>query len=284
VGVGRPFFDRMALPISFALLIAMSIGPVTPYRKANPRIVWERIRTPLRISLAVSAISVFLWRPVGWLLLTVLLSTFVVTTVGRQLWDQGRRAAAKRSTSVASEMLAATRKDTAFWGGQIAHIGIAVLALGIALSANQSITGTVELEPGRPVEFAGFELTMVDDFTRSEPQRIVTGARVEVRRGGDVITVLEPRLNQYVIRVADRVEPRQQVATPAVDTGIRGDLYLSLGSDPSRTPVELEVYWFPFIWVVWVGGFLAGAGGLWAWLVRPPRRKQQPDREEAARV
>ena len=28
-----------------------------------------------------------------------------------------------------------------------------------AVAANQSITGTVELEPGRPVEFAGFELT-----------------------------------------------------------------------------------------------------------------------------
>jgi cytochrome c-type biogenesis protein CcmF len=274
----------MALPISFALLIAMAIGPVTPYRKANPRIVWERLRNPLRISLAVAAAAVVLWRPVGWLLLTVLLSTFVVTTIARQLWNQARRAAAKKGTSVAGEMLGATRRDTAFWGGQIAHIGIAVLALGIALSANQSITGTVDLEPGRPVEFAGFELTMVDTFTRSEPQRIVTGARVEVRRGGDVITILDPRLNQYVIRIGDRAEPRQQVATPAVDTGIRGDLYLSLGSDPSQTPVEVEIYWFPFIWVVWAGGFLAGAGGLWAWLVKPPRRREETISEEAARV
>ena len=232
-----------------------------------------------------TALSVVLWRPAGWILLTLLLSSFVVATVGRQLWVQARAAAVKRGASVPGEMLRLTRRDSAFWGGQIAHIGIAVLALGIAISSNQSITGTVRLEQDRPTDFAGFELTLIDNFVRDEPQRIVTGARVEVRRGGDLITTLEPRLNQYVIRVGDQISPRQQVATPAVDTGIRGDLYLSLGSDPAQTPVELELYWFPFIWVVWAGGFLAGAGGLWAWLVKPARRKEeQPMAEESSRV
>jgi len=277
VGVGRPFFDRMALPIAFALLLAMAIGPITPYRKASPQVVWERIRTPMRFSLAVAALSALLWRPNGWILLTVLLSTFVVSTVVRQLWVAARKGAPKRGTSVPGEMLAMARRDTAFWGGQIAHIGIAVMALGIALSANQAVRGSVELEPNVPLEFAGFELTLIDDFIRDEPNRIVRGARVEITRDGDVVTTLEPRLNEYRIR-------GQQIASPAVDTGLRGDLYLSLASDPTLTPVAFDLYWFPFIWLVWTGGFLAAAGGLWAWLVKPPRRKDSVKGKEAARA
>ncbi len=275
VGVGRPFFDRMALPISFALLLAMAIGPITPFRKAKARVVWERIRTPMRAALAVAALSAVLWRPNGWILLSVLLSSFVVATVVRQLWVAARKGAAARGATVAGEMLATMRRDTAFWGGQIAHVGIAVLALGIALSANQAVRTTVHVEEGVAVEFAGFQLTLVDSFQREEPNRILRGAVVEIRRGADLITTLEPRLNEYRIR-------GQQIASPAVDTGLRGDLYLSLASDPSVSPVEFDLYWFPFIWLVWAGGFMAAAGGLWAWLVRPPRRKDQVVDKEAA--
>jgi len=277
VGVGMPFFDRMALPISFALLIAMAIGPVTPYRKADPRVVWERIRTPMRVSLAITAGSALLWRSNGWILMTVMLASFVAGTIVRQAWVTARTGAAKRGTSWLREMLAMMRRDTAFWGGQIAHIGVAVLALGIALSANQAVRGSAQLETNVPVEFAGFELTLVEDFVRDEPHRIVRGARVEIRRGDDLVTTLEPRLNEYRVR-------GQQIASPAVDTGIRGDLYLSLATDPRVIPVTVDLYWFPFIWLVWTGGLMAASGGLWAWLVRPPRRKRPVEREEAARA
>jgi cytochrome c-type biogenesis protein CcmF len=277
VGVGRPFFDRMALPLSFALLFAMAIGPITPFRKASPRVVWERLRTPMRVSLAVAALAAILWRPNGWILLSVLASTFVAGTVVRQLWTAARKGSAARGGNIAGEALATMRRDTAFWGGQIAHVGIAVLALGIALSANGAVRGTVNVDEGVPVAFAGFELTLVDNFERDEPNRILRGAVVEIRRGGDLVTTLQPRLNEYRIR-------GQQIASPAVDTGLRGDLYLSLASDPGVFPVELDLYWFPFIWLVWTGGFMAAAGGLWAWLVRPPRRKEAVIPEGAARV
>ena len=74
----------------------------------------------------------------------------------------------------------------------------------------------------------------------------------------------------------------QQIASPAVETGFRGDLYLSLASDPRVLPVTLDLYWFPFIWLVWLGGFLAAGGGAWAWLVRAPKKRSM--KKEAADV
>ncbi|NIR34522.1 MAG: hypothetical protein GWN79_00190, partial [Actinobacteria bacterium] len=43
VRVGEPFYNRLAVPLSFALLLAMGVGPVTPWRAARPEVVWRRI-------------------------------------------------------------------------------------------------------------------------------------------------------------------------------------------------------------------------------------------------
>ena len=57
----------------------------------------------------------------------------------------------------------------------------------------------------------------------------------------------------------------------ALDTGLRGDFYTSLAAIDADG-ITVDVFWFPFIWLVWAGGFLAAAGGVWAWLVPPLRR------------
>ncbi|MDH3307960.1 MAG: hypothetical protein OEO77_10630, partial [Acidimicrobiia bacterium] len=75
----------------------------------------------------------------------------------------------------------------------------------------------------------------------------------------------EPRLNQYP-------GSSQSVATPAVDESWNGDLYLSLKSIGSGEGITLGVWWFPFIWLVWVGGLLAGFAVLWSRLARRRER------------
>jgi cytochrome c-type biogenesis protein CcmF len=264
VGVGRPFYDRVAIPLSFLLILAMGIGPFTPYRSASPTVVWQRLRYPLLTGLGVGALLVAFGQRNGWIVLVGLLSGFVIGLAVRQLWTTAQRAAAKKEGSVARHMWRTMRSDTAYWGGQIAHVGVVVLALGIAVSSNLASETTVELSPGDSAAFDGYVVVYDQPFQREEANRTVTGARMDVFRGDDRITTLEPRLNQYATS-------RQSVASPAVDTGLRGDLYLSLASIDANS-VTLEMYSFPLIWLVWVGGFLASAGGIFAWLVRAPAR------------
>jgi cytochrome c-type biogenesis protein CcmF len=277
VGVGRPFFDRVAVPLSFALILAMAVGPFIPYRAARLAVVWERIRAPLRVGLLAAVVTVLLGRRNGWILLSAFLTGFVVALAVRQLWVTARAAAAKRGGSVVVEAGRVLRSDPAYWGGQISHIGVALLALGIALSANSAVKGTVSMVPGDTVPFAGHELTYVEPFTRELANKTAFGATIEVRRGGDSIGTLEPRLNEYA-------SSGQSVASPAVHTGLRGDLYLSLASIAPEG-IALDVYWFPFIWLVWVGGFTAALGGLFAWLMRRRgARATRPVEQEAAGV
>jgi cytochrome c-type biogenesis protein CcmF len=267
VGVGRPFFDRMAVPLSFGLLLAMGLGPITPYRSARTEIVWARIKNPVRVGLAAAALSVVLGYRSPWMLAFIVAAFFVISVIVRHLYMTARTVAEKRQMSLAAATLRTMRNDPGYWGGQISHLGVALLALGIAISANLTVEADIRLTPGSTESVAGFDITYVSPVARQESTRFVTGAQVEVSRNGRIVSELEPRLNQYPTST-------QSIATPEVDASWSGDLYLSLKSIDDQQ-VTLGVFWFPFIWLVWVGGFVTAAAVLWSRLVKRPRDKSQ---------
>jgi cytochrome c-type biogenesis protein CcmF len=274
VGVGRPFFDRMAIPLSFALLLVMGLGPVTPYRAARGSVIWERVRVPTQLALAAAALAVVLSYRNPFLLLGILTACFVMFTIIRNLYRAAKASADKLGRPLPASTLRIMRNDPGFWGGQISHFGVAVLALGIALSANLGVTTKVALAPGESADVAGYGITYVGQFTREEPNRTVIGADVDVTRDGRVVSQEQPRINQY------QTASGQSIATPAVDESLAGDLYLSL-KDIGDDGIVLEVWWFPFIWLIWVGGFIAGLAVLWSRLVHRPSRRDVPEPERA---
>jgi cytochrome c-type biogenesis protein CcmF len=265
VGVGPPFFNKLATPIGLILLLTMAVGSITPWRKAKGSVVWTRIRNPIRVALAVAAIAVLLGRRSLTVVAAILLGSFIVAVVARALWDTVRRRHVKTNESYAGAALHTMRSDPGYWGGQIAHIGVAILAVGLAFSGSLVAKTHIELSPGDTVQFAGFDITYVNQFSRVEANRFVSGALMEVSKDGNVVVDLQPRLNSYS-------NGRDSVGTPDVYSTLKGDLYLSLRSSVDTPPIAMDVFWFPDIWMVWLGGLLAGVGGLWAWLARKPVR------------
>jgi cytochrome c-type biogenesis protein CcmF len=265
VGVGRPFFDRMAIPISLALLLATAIGPITPYRSAKGSVVWERPRTPLRLARAGAALAVVLGYRNPTLLIGMIAATFLMFVILRNLYTAARKVATKREMSLPAAVLYVTRSDAGYWGGQFSHFGVALLAFGIVFSSNLAVEEEITLVPGETATVAGYDITYLNSFSRTEPHRVVRGAAIEVGRGGDLLSYEEPRLNTYN-------NSSQAVATPAVYESVRGDVYLALRSLNPET-VVLGVFWFPAISLVWVGGLIIGLAVLWSRLVRKPSRE-----------
>ncbi|MFQ5515982.1 MAG: heme lyase CcmF/NrfE family subunit [Acidimicrobiia bacterium] len=261
VSVGAPFFDRAAVPIGFALLLAMGVGPVAPYRKARWSVMVERLRGPLRSALVTGAVFVMagLRRPL--IILAVVAAAFVVSVIVRHMWVSADRRHRNRATS----MLHLMRSDPAYWGGQLAHIGVAVVAVAIAVSSSFSARTTIPFEVGESAAFEGYTLTYISPFSRDEGRRTVIGATVEVTREGERVGTLRPRLNQYPNQV-------QPVASPAVMTRLRDDLYLSLVRIEESGTISLDVFRFPLMWLLWAGGGIVVGGAAWSLLARKPAR------------
>ena len=251
VPVGAPWFDRSAVPISLTLLFAMGVGPLLPYRRAAPAVVWGRLRGPLQVTaLVAAAVTLFGLRSVT-VLLAVSLATLIVTTIARTAHVATRQ----RNARYLSGLKATVGSDPGYWGGMTAHVGVALVAVAIAFSGSFDTRETITLEVGQSASFDGYELTFVEPFARVEPNRTVIGATIAVSRQGRDLGILQPRLNQYPNQV-------QAIPTPSVRTGLREDVYLSLVRiEPGGSPVTIDAYRFPLMWMLWLGGTIVFLGG-----------------------
>jgi cytochrome c-type biogenesis protein CcmF len=262
VSVGTPYFNRVTIPVAFMLLLAMGIGPVTPYRYARPRVVWDRIAAPVVAALVAGAVAVIVGIESIPVVVIVALGVFVIATILKEFAKQVGKVAGNK-ISAAGRVL---RRDPGYWGGQIAHIGVAFLAVGIAASSGLASRDQIRVGVGESVQVDDYCIVYEEATSRTEPNRLVTGARLDLRDADctDHIASLEPVFNQYSRPPA--------VATPAVHTGLFEDVFVALATVPGED-VVLDVLVFPLMWTLWAGGLVSVAGGLWAVFAKKPRRK-----------
>ena len=270
VGVGEPFFNRLAVPLSFMLLLTMGFGPVTPWRGAAPGLLWRRLRAPALIALALGLLVALTVTRVGWAILAIVLGVFVIAAIVALLLELAINRTAKSQRSVLEEARTVVANDQAFWAGQVSHIGVVLVAIGIAFAANLPLHAEVEMSQGDSVDFAGFTLTYDAPFRRNEPNRVVEGVRIDVHRGGRLVSTLEPRANFYAGVTGG-------IVTPAVMTRPGGDLYLTLRNLDAET-VELSLDTSPMIWLLWLGGLTTATGGFWSLSARRRERVVEQER------
>jgi cytochrome c-type biogenesis protein CcmF len=264
ISVGRPFFDAFAIWISLALLLAMCLGVVAPYRKTDLRTLWRHQRLPFQIGLAASAVLVvFAGLRAPYVIAVVAIVGTVVATAVREFVVAVRARTDHRGVGRAAA--GALRARPGFWGGQLAHVGFAIVALGITASSNLAQRSTVTLTPGDTTSASGFTITYVHPTARTAGTYIARGALFEVSRDGATRT-MRPEFHQYPNQV-------QPIGEPAVWTTTGGDdAYLSL-LQLDENGVILHVYRYPWLSLIWVGGLTAAAGAALSLVLRLLRRR-----------
>jgi cytochrome c-type biogenesis protein CcmF len=198
------------------------------------------------------------------------LGLFVSSAIVGLLLELARSRAEKSGRPLPTEIRTVLGNDQAFWAGQLSHVGVVLVAVGIAFAANLPAHLEVEMAPGDSVEFAGYTLVYDSPFRRNEPNRVVQGARIDVLKEDRRLTTLEPRLNLYQAMAT-------AVITPAVMTRADGDLYLTLRRIDADT-IDLDLDTSPMIWLIWLGGLTTAAGGFWSLAVRRTERAAERDR------
>ncbi|MFP3915654.1 MAG: heme lyase CcmF/NrfE family subunit [Actinomycetota bacterium] len=271
VGVGEPFYVSLTVPLSFALLLLMGVGPITPWRHASGALVWRRIRGPLQAALLAGLATAVAITRIGWVVLAVVASVFAIGVIVRHLVDTAGRRTRATGRTLGAEMRHVMAADQGFWAGQLSHVGVALVALGLAFASNLATHQTVDLQPGDSFSFAGYQLTYQSPFQRTEPSKQVVGATIQVSRDGAPVTELAPRANYFG-------NDPTGIPSPAVMSRPGGDLYLTLLNIDS-SGIRLQADTSPLIWLLWVGGLVAAAGGFWAVKARRTSRSPAPQRE-----
>lgn len=238
LSVGEPYFNTTAVPIALALLFLMGVGPALPWRKASARVLQRRLLVPALAALLLALVlfAVGIRKPSA--LAAVVLGGFVVAQAG---WDVGRLAR-RRS-------LASNRRRV---GGQVVHVGVALIAVGIAVSSSYQVERQATLRRGESMQ-VGSHAVRFDGVSRiAEARRSVVRAHLML----DGRERLEPALNLYR-------RQQQATASPAVRESPGTDVYAILvEAARDGSAATIRVLLNPLVTWLWFGGGVVLAGAL----------------------
>ncbi|MEE9578091.1 MAG: cytochrome c-type biogenesis CcmF C-terminal domain-containing protein, partial [Gemmatimonadota bacterium] len=135
--------------------------------------------------------------------------------------------------------------------------GIVVIAVGLAISGAWKYERQVTLRQGEQLEIGEYRLQFDEIFTREEAQRFVVGGTFQAWKGDRYLGVQQPRLNYYPTS-------QQPIATPAVETSLSKDFYLTLMAFDSENGEHATVRAIvnPAVAWLWIGGLIVGIGAL----------------------
>ncbi|HUP45203.1 MAG TPA: heme lyase CcmF/NrfE family subunit [Thermoanaerobaculia bacterium] len=281
MSVGRPYFDRMVVPIGAALLFLLGVGPALPWGRASR----EQIRKALLPPIAGAAVMLALGYAFGvrnpWTLLTLAFGGYAAQVTLHQMWlplVQRIRGGDSLGTALVDGQLRRGRRRFASY---VIHAGAVITIVAIAVSSTMKSTSEVQLAKGQSASLAGYTVTFLGVEDRPEPHRLSTIASFAVMKNGSQRTVLQPRMNQYQTM-------REPIGTPDVYTTASGDLYLSiLNVNHAQQSVGVSIVQTPFVVWIWLAVLLMGFGGLVG--VIPSRRRavatlSEAEGEESERV
>ena len=278
ISVGPPYFNFFFVPMTLGLMVAMGFAVFSRWKKTDANMLLQKGMVPFLFSLSAALIlPLFLAESISWAtysitaVITLGASFWVVTMSLEDLWQKLDRG----SSNASSRLKNVTKLPGSYWGMQVAHIGIAVCALGVGLSSVYDVQKDVRMVPGDRVEVAGYEFTFDNLSFVQGPNFGASRAQISAYKNDRLVAVLHPEKRKY--------EARNQVMTEAaLDAGLTRDLYVSLGEPLKGDAWAIRLHVKPFVRCIWLGGLMIGLGGLLSVMDKRYRRRRKPSTQSSA--
>jgi cytochrome c-type biogenesis protein CcmF len=268
ISVGPPYFDAVFVPIMTPLVFLMGVGPIARWKQAALPDLWTRLKWALGVSLATALVLPFAagkWLPL--VSFGLLLAAWIATTSLVSVRERIRNSRGNLFARLASQ-------PRAFWGMTIAHLGVAVFIVGVTMVKGYETERDVRMGIGDSVSVGGYAFRF--DGTREVNGPNYRGHRgsVDVSRDGKHIETLYPEKRIYHAQQMPMTEA-------AIDSGLLGDLYVSLGEPVADGAWSVRVYHKPFVTWIWFGCIFMALGGILAladrrYSVKVPQREAAP--------
>jgi cytochrome c-type biogenesis protein CcmF len=256
MSVGRPYFDRMAVPLGVALLFVMGVGPALPWGRATKAQLRVALLLPLLTAAVLAVVGLALGVRNPWTLLTLFFGGFTAHVTVSEMMLPVRQRMRAHGEGVLEAFHQAQLRGRRRFGAYVAHSGAVIVIVAIAVSSTMGTSKEVQLREGESTTLGAYGLTFVHAERISEPHRESIRARVEVSKNGRDLGALYPRMNQYE-------NQREPIGTPAVRTSLTEDLYLSIHSiDSDSGTVGLLVLVNPMVGWIWIATGIIALGGL----------------------
>ncbi|MDD2705230.1 MAG: heme lyase CcmF/NrfE family subunit [Acidocella sp.] len=247
LSVGAPFFNQTVLPLTAPIIVAMGVGPLLAWKRADLLPVLQR----LWLAGAAAAI----------VFLAVAASRHVIAGVGlaggvwvvvSALIDLGGRVRLFR-VPLGQSLARFVTLPRAAIGAALGHIGFGVTVLGIA-GMTLAVQKVVILQPGQSTELGGYTWTLQDIHDAPGPNYTQRVADITLSQNGEPFLTLHPSRRNFMA---------QKVTTndAAIHTNGFQDIYAVFADEPAGGGAELRLNRHPMAPEIWFGGLIMALGG-----------------------
>ncbi|WP_421144426.1 heme lyase NrfEFG subunit NrfE [Aeromonas dhakensis] len=256
LSVGAPYFNTIFVPLALCLMALMT---------QLPRLRWQHLAAQRRIKVLLpclfgllggALLSLAYPEPLraSWLGLAAnVLSLWLMASLLLPLLQP-----------VALRELTLNR-----FGSLLAHLGVAVCALGIAQVSHHSQEGGAVLSASQPYRLGAFEFRYEGSEPLIGPNYTAERITLSVHKDGKEVARLTPERRHYSVRTMNMNEP-------GIAWGLLGDLYVVLGEKMGPGAYAMRLHYKPLVRWIWLGGLLMMAGGALRLLARRPLLANHP--------
>lgn len=268
ISVGEQYFNAVFVPLMLPILLVVGVGAVLNWKRDK---LTGRGATLVVLAVASVAVGIVLTTQLEYFTVSAAASIAVAIWItASTLYGVVHRFRNKRK-----RMSAVLHTPAAFWGMSIAHMGIAVFTVGVALTSIYTTEETVRLEVDDIHQSGGYTFTLTSLENVRGANFDATEAVFNVDKGDRDVGQITAQKRIYDVR-------RDIMTEAGIDAGVTRDLFIALGEpmeDGGAWSVRIQTK--PYIRWIWMGTVFMALGGLMAAMDRRYRRiavKSKSDR------
>src|SRR4029077_8900186 len=191
ISVGKPFFDKVNIPLGLILLFLTGVGPLLAWRKTSTDSLKRNFGWPLVTGLMTGAIFFALGLREFYSLLCLILCVFVASTIGMEFFRGAKVIRARSGASLMTSAVDLTMRNTRRYGGYIVHMGMVLIFVGLSGAAfNKDVQK--EMRPGSVAKIGRYDLLLQSVDSKPEPNYTSERLIVEVTKNSKPLMMLYP--------------------------------------------------------------------------------------------
>lgn len=251
VSVGPQYFNAVFIPLTAPLVAAVAIGPLLAWKRGDLSAALRRL-LPAAVAMLV-ALSIGLWLIDGRSFMALLgLGLTAWLGIGA-LCELSLRL--KLFAAPVSETLSRARHlPRAAWGMTVAHLGVALLVMGITVSETWQVEVQQVMKPGETVQVGPVQYRFLGVAPYKGQNYTAQRGRFEILEDGRVVHELRPAQRRYQ-------QPPMETTEAAIRPSLLGDLYAVVGEGDAGRGWAVRLYWKPLVSWIWLGALIMALGG-----------------------
>lgn len=251
VSVGPQYFNAVFVPLMAPLIAAVAIGPLLAWKRGDLAAALRRLLPAAVAVILALAIGLWLHNERGFM---ALLGLGLAAWLGLGALCELALRVKLFAAPLADSLQRARFLPRAAWGMTVAHLGVALLVLGITVSETWQVEVQQVMKPGEIVQVGPVQYRFHGVMAIKGPNYTALQGRFEVIEGGAVVREMRPAQRRYQ-------QPPMETTEAAIRPSVWADLYAVVGEGDAERGWAVRLYWKPLVSWIWLGALVMAFGG-----------------------